>query len=172
MALDLARRFKTGAALRATLARMNLLVNGRTAAIPAAWQDERLLWVLREALGLVGTRYGCGQGQCGACTVLLDGQPVRSCVLPVAAAAGRTVETVEGLPADHPVPKAWLQQAVPQCGYCQSGQMMATVALLRRVPQPTPADVDAALGGHLCRCGTQQRVRHAVQQAAGQPNVP
>ena len=148
---------------------MELQINGRTAAIPPGWQDERLLWVLREALGLVGTRHGCGQGQCGACTVLLDGEPVRSCLLPVAQAAGRRIETVEGLDDAHPVPRAWLAESVAQCGYCQSGQMMATVALLRRVPQPAPAEVEAALDGHLCRCGTQDRVRRAVRRAAGQP---
>lgn len=146
---------------------MDIELNGRVTAVPDAWQDETLLWVLREALGLVGTRYGCGQAQCGACTVLLDGEPVRACVLPVAAAAGRRVETVEGLAADHPVPRAWTALNVPQCGYCQSGQMMATVALLRRTPAPDDAQVAQALDGHLCRCGTQQRVRVAVRRAAG-----
>lgn len=148
---------------------MELQLNGRPAAIPPEWQDERLLWVLREALGLVGTRFGCGLGQCGACTVLLDGAPVRSCLVPVREAAGRAVETVEGLGPDHPVPRAWQAEAVPQCGYCQSGQMMATVALLRRQPRPGPGDVAVALDGHLCRCGTQDRIRRAVQRAAGTP---
>jgi isoquinoline 1-oxidoreductase alpha subunit len=146
---------------------MDIEINGRVTAVPDGWQDETLLWVLREALGLVGTRYGCGLGQCGACTVLLDGEPVRTCVLPVQAAAGRRVETVEGLGADHPVPRAWADLNVPQCGYCQSGQMMATVALLRRTPAPDDAQVAQALDGHLCRCGTQQRVRAAVRRAAG-----
>lgn len=158
--------FKTAQAGGTRLPAMELLINGRPTAIPPMWQDERLLWVLREALGLVGTRHGCGQGQCGACTVLLDGQPVRSCLLPVAQAAGRRIETVEGLADDHPVPRAWLAASVPQCGYCQSGQMMATVALLRRVPHPAPAEIEAALDGHLCRCGTQDRVRRAVQRAS------
>lgn len=150
---------------------MELNINGRASAIPAAWQDETLLWVLREPLGLVGTRFGCGLGQCGACTVLLDGEPVRSCLLPARAAVGRAVTTVEGLAQPdgvlHRVQQAWLDEAVAQCGYCQSGQMMATVALLRRNPRPDVAQVDAALAGHLCRCGTQQRIRRAVQRAAG-----
>lgn len=146
---------------------MELLVNGRTAAIPPGWQDERLLWVLREALGLVATRYGCGLGQCGACTVLLDGEPVRVCLLPVREAVGRTLQTAEGLDEAHPVRRAWLAEQVAQCGYCQSGQMMATVALLRRTPRPSEADIGAALDGHLCRCGTQDRIRRAVRRAAG-----
>ncbi|MBT9487464.1 MAG: (2Fe-2S)-binding protein [Rubrivivax sp.] len=150
---------------------MPLLINGRTHHIPPPFQDNTLLWVLREALGLVGTRFGCGLGQCGACTVLLDDTPVRSCQLPVQAAVGRSITTVEGLAAPdgtlHPVQQAWLDESVAQCGYCQSGQMMATVALLRQVPRPDAAQVDAALAGHLCRCGTQQRIRQAVQRAAG-----
>ncbi len=146
---------------------MDIELNGRTTAVPDGWQDETLLWVLREALGQVGTRLGCGLGQCGACTVLLDGEPVRACVLPVAAARGRRVETVEGLGRDHPVPRAWAALQVPQCGACQSGQMMAAVALLRRTPAPDAAQVVRALDGHLCRCGTQQRVRAAVALAAG-----
>jgi isoquinoline 1-oxidoreductase subunit alpha len=145
---------------------MDITVNGRPAAIPPAWRDENLLWVLRELLGLTGTRFGCGLGQCGACTVLLDGEPVRACMLPVAQAAGRRIETVEGLPPEHPVPRAWLAEAVPQCGFCQSGQMMATVALLRRLPVPADQDVADALDGHLCRCGTQARIRRAVARAA------
>jgi isoquinoline 1-oxidoreductase alpha subunit len=149
---------------------MNLTINGQVRAVPAGWQDETLLAVLREALGLVGAKFGCGVGQCGACTVLVDGAPVRSCTLPVAAAAGRAVLTIEGLAvgqALHPVQAAWLEESVPQCGYCQAGQMMGTVALLQRVPRPTDAQIDAALGGHLCRCGTQQRIRRAVKRAAG-----
>lgn len=145
---------------------MELHLNGRSARVPEGWQDESLLWVLREALGFVGTRFGCGVGQCGACTVLLDGEPVRSCVLPVASAVGQRVETVEGLGDTHPVVRAWAAMQVPQCGYCQSGQMMAAVALLRRMPRPDEAAVHAALDGQLCRCGTQHRIRQAVQQAA------
>jgi len=145
---------------------MQLTVNGQPAAIPPAWQNEQLLWVLREHLGLVGSRHGCGLGQCGACTVLIDGEPVRACLLPVAQAQGRRIETVEGLADDHPVRRAWLAEAVPQCGFCQSGQMMATVALLRRRAAPNREEIHQALDGHLCRCGTQQRVLRAVERAA------
>ena len=149
---------------------MQLRINGSLHALPPGWQDESLLMVLREALGLTGTRFGCGQGQCGACTVLVDGAARRSCLLPVAAVAQAEVTTVEGLAgADgrlHPVQRAWLDESVPQCGYCQSGQIMAAVALLAATPRPDAAQVDAALSPHLCRCGTQPRVRRAVQRAA------
>lgn len=148
---------------------MQLQVNDRRYDVAERWQDERLLWVLREALGLVGCKYGCGQGQCGACTVLVDGEPQRACLLPARAAEGHRITTIEGLAAAgvlHPVQQAWVDEAVPQCGYCQSGQILAAVALLRREPRPDAAAVDAALAGHLCRCGTQQRVRRAVQRAA------
>ncbi len=151
---------------------LTLLVNGQPHAIPPDWQQERLLDLLREQLGLVGAKYGCGQGQCGACTVLVGGQPQRSCLLTVASLAGQPITTVEGLAEDgrlHPVQQAWLDEAVPQCGYCQAGQIVCTVALLRRLPQPADADIDAALAGHLCRCGTQQRARRAVRRAAGLP---
>jgi isoquinoline 1-oxidoreductase alpha subunit len=140
--------------------------------VPAEWQDETLLNVLREQLGLVGAKFGCGVGQCGACTVLVDDAPVRSCALPVAALAGRTVITIEGLASQtalHPVQAAWLEESVPQCGYCQAGQVMGTVSLLKRIPLPTDAQIDEALAGHLCRCGTQQRIRRAVKRAAGMP---
>ena len=148
---------------------MLLNVNGRSMEVPAAWRDESLLQVLREPLGLVGAKFGCGAGQCGACTVLIDGQPVRSCLAPVQQVGAAAVTTIEGLsPAGalHPVQQAWLDAAVPQCGYCQAGQIMATVALLRRTPRPDDRQIDAALAGHLCRCGTQQRIRQAVKQAA------
>lgn len=149
---------------------MELNVNERRLPIAPEWQDERLLWVLREHLGLVGSKHGCGVGQCGACTVLLDGAPQRSCLLPVQAAVGRRITTIEGLAAAdgglHPVQQAWLDRRVPQCGYCQAGQIVATVALLREHPRPSDAQIDAALAGHLCRCGTQQRVRAAVHAAA------
>ena len=149
---------------------MDLQINGQTQAVPEGWQDETLLMVLREALGLVGPKLGCGLGQCGACTVLVDGAPQRSCLLPVAAVAGAKITTIEGLAGPdgrlHPVQQAWLDEAVPQCGYCQSGQILAAVALLAATPQPDAASVDAALAPHLCRCGTQPRVRRAVLRAA------
>jgi isoquinoline 1-oxidoreductase alpha subunit len=148
---------------------MELEVNGRMRQVDAAWRDDTLLAVLREAFGLVGAKYGCGTAMCGACTVLVEGTPQRACVLPVAAVAGLRVTTVEGLArgdALHPVQQAWLDESVPQCGYCQAGQIVAAVALLRATPRPSDAQVDAALAGHLCRCGTQQRVRRAVRRAA------
>jgi isoquinoline 1-oxidoreductase alpha subunit len=148
---------------------MELMVNGRKRPVPEPWRDDTLLMVLREALGLVGAKFGCGQAQCGACTVWLDGTPVRSCVTPVAAAGGRAVTTIEGLARAerlHPVQQAWLDEAVPQCGYCQAGHLMAAAALLQRVPRPSDAQIDEALAGHLCRCGTQQRIRAAVHRAA------
>lgn len=148
---------------------MELMVNGRARTVPEPWRDDTLLMVLREALGLVGAKYGCGQAQCGACTVWLDGVPVRSCVTPVAAAGGRAVITIEGLSQGarlHPVQQAWLDEAVPQCGYCQAGHLMAAAALLKRVPRPSDAQIDEALAGHLCRCGTQRRIRAAVHRAA------
>ena len=150
---------------------MDIQINGAVRTVPPEWRDESLLQVLREAFGLVGTKFGCGAGHCGACTLLLDGAAARSCMLPVAAAAGREVTTIEGLAgadgALHPVQQAWLDMAVPQCGYCQAGQIMGTVALLRVQTRPTDAQVDAALSGHLCRCGTQHRIRAAVRRAAG-----
>ncbi len=149
---------------------MLLKVNGLSLEVPAEWQDESLLNVLREALGLVGTKFGCGAGLCGACTVLIDGEAVRSCLVPVKNVGAAAVTTIEGLSASgvlHPVQQAWLDAAVPQCGYCQAGQIMGTVALLRRTPQPDDSQIDSALAGHLCRCGTQQRIRQAVKLAAG-----
>ncbi len=151
---------------------MQLTVNGRAMPLAPEWQHDTLLDALRDGLGLVGTKFGCGAGLCGACTVRLDGVPVRSCQLRVADVAGRRIDTIEGLAGPdgrlHPVQQAWLDEAVPQCGHCQAGQIVACVALLERVPQPTAADMDAALAGHLCRCGTQHRVRRAVLRAAGQ----
>ena len=149
---------------------MNLLVNGRLRPVPTDWQGEQLLDVLREPLGLVGAKFGCGVGACGACTVLVDDMPTRSCLLPVRDVGDRAVLTVEGLGdggALHPVQAAWLEESVPQCGYCQAGQIMSTVALLKRHPKPSDADIDEALAGNLCRCGTQQRIRRAVQRAPG-----
>ena len=146
---------------------MKLTVNGQEHDVSVS-DDMPLLWVLRDVLGLTGTKFGCGMAQCGACTVLVDGQPVRSCVRPAAAVAGRTVTTIEGLSleGDHPVQKAWAEIDVVQCGYCQSGQILAAAALLKANPNPSDADIDAALSGNLCRCGTYQRIRRAVHRAA------
>ncbi|MDY6942162.1 MAG: (2Fe-2S)-binding protein [Pseudomonadota bacterium] len=130
--------------------------------------DTPILWVLRDGLGLVGTKFGCGLAQCGACTVQLDGVPIRSCVTPIAVAAGRTLTTVEGLGGErlHPLQQAWLEEDVPQCGYCQSGQLMTAAALLKSNPRPTDEDIDAAMAGNICRCGTYDRIRRAIHRAA------
>lgn len=149
---------------------MQITVNETTRTVPAPWQQEALLHVLREVFGLVGSKFGCGAGQCGACTVWLDGEPVRSCVMPVAAVGARAVTTIEGLAQGqnlHPMQQAWLDHQVPQCGYCQAGQIMAAAALLTRLPRPTDAQIDAAMDGHLCRCGTQHRARVAIKSVAG-----
>ena len=150
---------------------MKLTVNGVEHDVDAT-PEMPLLWVLRDLVGLTGTKYGCGLSQCGACTVHLDGSPVKSCVLPVSAVAGRAVTTIEGLSADgsHPVQKAWAELDVVQCGYCQSGQIMAAAALLQQVGQPTDQQIDEAMGGNLCRCGTYPRIRAAIHKAAGQNN--
>jgi isoquinoline 1-oxidoreductase subunit alpha len=146
---------------------MELNLNGRATAVEAA-PDTPLLWVLRDVLGLTGTKFGCGMALCGACTVHLDGAAVRSCVLPVAAVGQRRVTTIEGLSPDrsHPVQRAWMELDVPQCGYCQSGQIMSAAALLQRTPQPTDDDINAAMSGNICRCGTYQRIRAAIHRAA------
>ena len=130
--------------------------------------DKPLLWVLREDLGLTGTKYACGMALCGACTVHLDGQPIRTCVTPVSAAAGKRVTTIEGLSdrGDHPVQRAWIELDVPQCGFCQSGQVMSAAALIAGNRNPTDADIDRAMAGNLCRCGTYQRIRAAIKRAA------
>jgi isoquinoline 1-oxidoreductase subunit alpha len=148
---------------------MKLRVNGQSHDV-AVSEDMPLLWVLRDVLGLTGTKFGCGMAQCGACTVHLGGGPVRSCVLPVGAVGDRPVTTIEGLSPDgsHPVQRAWVEEDVVQCGYCQPGQIMAAAALLMARPKPTDADIDAALSANLCRCGTYQRIRAAVHRAAGQ----
>lgn len=127
-----------------------------------------LLWAIRDLVGLTGTKFGCGKALCGACVVHLDGQPVRSCTFPTSAAEGRSVTTIEGLSADgsHPVQKAWRELNVPQCGYCQSGQIMSAVALLERNPKPTDQDIDRAMSGNICRCGTYTRIRKAIHRAA------
>jgi isoquinoline 1-oxidoreductase alpha subunit len=148
---------------------MRLRVNGEVHDVDAP-EGMPLLWVLRDVLGLTGTKFGCGMAQCGACTVHVGDGPVRSCVLPVSAVGDRPVTTIEGLSADgsHPVQQAWIEEDVVQCGYCQPGQVMAAAALLRAKPKPTDADIDAAMSGNVCRCGTYQRIRAAVHRAAGQ----
>jgi isoquinoline 1-oxidoreductase subunit alpha len=147
---------------------INLTING-TAHTVEAEPDTPLLWVLRDEVGLTGTKFGCGQGLCGACSVLVDGQLTRSCVLPVAAVAGKSIKTIEGLSPDksHPVQRAWVAESVPQCGYCQSGMILAAVALLDTKPAPTDADIDTAMT-NLCRCGTYNRVRKAIHRAAAE----
>jgi len=149
------------------MARIKLTVNGTPREVDAA-PETPLLWVLRDDLGLTGTKFGCGQSLCGACTVHLDGQAIRSCQTPVSEVAGKAVTTIEGLAAagDHPVQQAWIADEVPQCGYCQSGQIMAAAALLAKTPHPTDADIDAAMAGILCRCGTYNRIRRAIKRAA------
>jgi isoquinoline 1-oxidoreductase alpha subunit len=146
---------------------ISLNVNGRVVQADVE-PDTPLLWALRDGLGLVGTKFGCGMAQCGACTVHLDGEPIRSCVTPVASVKGKKITTIEGLSPDgtHPVQQAWIKEQVPQCGYCQSGQIMAAAALLARTPNPSDADIDKAMAGNLCRCGTYQRIRRAIHTAA------
>ncbi len=146
---------------------MKLNVNGSEREVEAP-ADMPLLWVLRDLMGLTGTKFGCGIAQCGACTVHVDGAPLRACVTPVAAVAGKKITTIEGLSADgqHPVQQAWAELDVVQCGYCQSGQIMSAVALLAVIPKPTDTDIDQALSGNLCRCGTYPRIRAAVHRAA------
>ena len=146
-----------------------LNVNGRTSDLDID-PSTPLLWVVREDLGLTGTKYGCGIAQCGACTVHVDGQPVRSCSMPVSAVSGRKVTTIEGLssPAAKAVQKAWIDHDVVQCGYCQSGQIMSATALLEKKPRPTDTDIDQAMAGNICRCATYQRIRAAIHAAAAQ----
>ena len=145
-----------------------LTINGKTVEVDVE-ADTPLLWVLRDTLGMTGTKYGCGMALCGACTVHVDGEPIRSCVTPVSAVTEQQkITTIEGLSTDrsHPVQKAWIELDVPQCGYCQSGQIMSAAALLAKTAQPTDADIDAAMAGNLCRCGTYQRIRAAIHRAA------
>lgn len=146
---------------------VKLTVNGKEETLDVE-PDTPILWAVRDHLGLMGTKYGCGIAQCGACTVHLDGQSIRSCVTPVSAAEGKTITTIEGLSEDgsHPVQQAWIEEDVPQCGYCQSGQIMSAAALLASNPEPSDADIDQAMSGNLCRCGTYTRIRRAIHQAA------
>jgi aerobic-type carbon monoxide dehydrogenase small subunit (CoxS/CutS family) len=146
---------------------ISFTVNGKSQDVDAS-PDTPLLWVLRDTLGLTGTKYGCGIAQCGACTVHLDGQATRSCVTAISSVAGKKVTTIEGISPDssHAVQQAWIAEEVPQCGYCQSGQIMSAAALLAQKPSPTDADIDAAMSGNICRCGTYARIRKAIHTAA------
>jgi isoquinoline 1-oxidoreductase subunit alpha len=145
---------------------ITLNINGKDVAVDAA-PDTPLLWVLRDELEMTGTKYGCGIAQCGACTVHLNGQAMRSCQAQIGTLAGGKIATIEGLGGVHPVQAAWIKRDVPQCGYCQSGQIMSAVALLARTPKPTDADIDQAMSGNVCRCGAYQRIRAAIKDAAG-----
>lgn len=149
------------------MAAYDLAINGQTYTVEAE-NRMPLLWVLRDLLGLTGTKFSCGAGLCGSCTVLIDDEPVRSCVTPVESVTGKTIVTIEGLSTDgsHPLQKAWLDEHVTQCGYCQPGQIMNAVALLKKNPDPSDADINAAMGDVLCRCGTYQRIRAAIHRAA------
>jgi len=149
---------------------IRLRVNGEAREVDVD-PEMPLLWVLRDVLGLTGTKYGCGQALCGACTVHLDGQPIRACVTPARRAAGRALTTIEGLSRDggHPLQRAWCELGGPQCGFCQAGQIMTAAALLAAIPRPTDAEIDRSLAGNLCRCGTYGRIRAAVKRAAGLP---
>ncbi|MBI5838254.1 MAG: (2Fe-2S)-binding protein [Candidatus Eisenbacteria bacterium] len=151
------------------MAAISLIVNGQSRNVDVA-ADTPLLWVLRDTLCLTGTKFGCGIGACGACTVLLDGVPVRSCSTSVSEVAGKSVTTIEGLSPDgsHPLQVAWRADEVSQCGYCQPGQLLSAAALLAHNPHPTDDDIDAAMSGHLCRCGCYQRIRSAIHHAAGE----
>ena len=149
------------------MANFTITVNGTRRTVTVS-PDTPLLWVLRDTLGLTGTKFGCGRALCGACTVHVDGEATRSCVTSIASVDGKTVGTIEGLSADlsHPLQRAWILEDVPQCGYCQSGQIMSAAALLVQKPRPTDEDIDAALAGNICRCGTYNRIRRAIHRAA------
>jgi len=149
-------------------ANLKLTVNGKSHDLRVDDPDTPLLWVLRDTLGLMGTKYGCGIAQCGSCTVHVNGEPVRSCNTPISEAAGKKVTTIEGLSANssHPLQKAWIAAEVPQCGYCQSGQIMSAAALLARNRNPSDADINSAMSGNICRCGTYNRIRSAIHSAA------
>jgi isoquinoline 1-oxidoreductase alpha subunit len=151
---------------------MRLSINGKEHALEGVDESTPLLWVLRDHLSLFGAKYGCGVGQCGACTVQLNGQPIRSCTTPISAVAGQKITTIEGLANPdgslHVLQKVWIEQDVAQCGYCQAGQLMSAAALLKSTPTPTDADIDAAMAGNLCRCGTYIRIRKAIHSAAAE----
>jgi len=151
------------------MSRIAVTVNEKAHLIDVA-PDTPLLWVLRDTLGLTGTKYGCGMGLCGACTVHLDGEAVRSCQMPTGSVGAKKITTIEGLSPDrsHPVQRAWIAEQVPQCGYCQSGQIMQAAAFLATTPHPTREQIDEAMNGNICRCGTYQRIRRAIQRASGQ----
>jgi len=144
---------------------ITLDVNGNSLQVDTG-PDQPLLWVIREQLGLTGTKFGCGMSLCGACTVLVDGVATRSCVTDISEVVGKKIVTIDGLPKDHPLMTAWIDDQVPQCGYCHSGQIISAVALLNAIPKPTDADIDQAMSGNICRCGTYQRIRRAIHRAA------
>ncbi|HLZ52329.1 MAG TPA: (2Fe-2S)-binding protein [Candidatus Acidoferrum sp.] len=148
---------------------ITFILNGKSKTLPDVSPDMPLLWVLRDVLDMTGTKFGCGMALCGACTVHINGAATRSCITPISSVSGKHVTTIEGLSADgsHPVQKAWIEEDVPQCGYCQSGQIMSAVALLEKKPHPSDADIDEAMSGNICRCGTYQRIRKAIHRAAG-----
>jgi aerobic-type carbon monoxide dehydrogenase small subunit (CoxS/CutS family) len=149
---------------------ISFTLNGKTQTVDVS-PDMPLLWVLRDTLNMTGTKFGCGMALCGACTVHINGEATRSCITPISSVSGKKVVTIEGLSADgsHPVQVAWIEEDVPQCGYCQSGQIMSAVALLTKKPKPTDADIDDFMSGNICRCGTYQRIRKAIHRAAGSP---
>ncbi|HYA97190.1 MAG TPA: (2Fe-2S)-binding protein [Methylomirabilota bacterium] len=146
---------------------VTFILNGKSQTVDVS-PDMPLLWVLRDALNLTGTKFGCGMALCGACTVHINGEPTRSCVIAISSVSGKRVTTIEGLSADgsHPVQRAWIEEDVPQCGYCQSGQIMSAAALLTKKPHPTDSDIDEAMSGNICRCGTYLRIRKAIHRAA------
>jgi isoquinoline 1-oxidoreductase subunit alpha len=148
-------------------------LNGKSQSVDVS-PDMPLLWVLRDTLNMTGTKFGCGMALCGACTVHINGEATRSCITPISSVSGKKVTTIEGLSADgsHPVQKAWMEEDVPQCGYCQSGQIMSAAALLSKKPTPTDADIDDAMSGNICRCGTYQRIRKAIHRAASMAGKP
>jgi isoquinoline 1-oxidoreductase subunit alpha len=148
---------------------VTFILNGQSKTVDVS-PDMPLLWVLRDVLNMTGTKFGCGMALCGACTVHINGEPTRSCITQISTVSGKKVTTIEGLSTDgsHPVQKAWIEEDVPQCGYCQSGQIMSAVALLAKKPKPTDADIDDAMSGNICRCGTYQRIRKAIHRAAGE----